>query len=346
MDTAADIRSLLQDSVLNGDDPETLRKHILAGFESELVKQNPKRKIYRLKSLSGREFYLKSFAGQSLFSRLFRFYPLLEYRAARSLEEMGLPVIHYAAWGVSRHGGFCISNGIPEAVSARQYCFETLVREPASRPLFLELLSDVTRALRRCRIAHPDYHLGNILWSMREKRLYLVDPWGIHKVFFPRRLHAVQLCLPWLELSGMVPEEELLQGVQKSGLTATLSAARDLLALAAGQYEKRRDRQWKKLSDRILSGRSKFATGVVLPEGKCMFRHTEWFAPPEKLELNPAWCRVELEDASKAREIWLHSFLRMPPEKNPPAAWLMHENGKSSLFYAEPKKTQDIFCCK
>ena len=113
--------------------------------------------------------------------------------------------------------------------------------------------------------------------------------------------------------------------------------AHRLLDLTLARYEHRIQRQKKKFAARILSGKSKFATEVVLPEGKCSFRHTAWFAPPDKLELNPEWHETGFETESESGKIWLDSFLKIPPVKNPPLARLIKPDGSSALFYDDKK---------
>ena len=106
INTAEDVRSLLLFTELNSAEPEQLRKRILAGFEVEQVKQNPKRKVYRLSCPDGSSLYLKLFAQQGRLTRGFRFYAYWEYLAARALEQQGLPVTRYLAWGRLKRGGF------------------------------------------------------------------------------------------------------------------------------------------------------------------------------------------------------------------------------------------------
>ncbi|MBO4633149.1 MAG: hypothetical protein J5858_14615, partial [Lentisphaeria bacterium] len=305
----------------------------LSGFEVVLVKQNPKRKVYRLHSPGKPELYLKLFAGQGALLSFFRFYAAGEYRAARRLELLGLPVIRYLAWGCLREGGFCLSEGIPDAVPARRYFFESLIREPWRQADFLDQLADVSAALRRHRIRHPDFHLGNILYCQLSGKLFLADPWGIHPVPFWRGIHQIELCLPWLELYGSIPEDMLLQGIQNADLASDGKAARNLLTATRARHDWLIRRHWKKLSARILSGKSKFATEVVLPEGRCSFRHTEWFAPPEKLEVNPSWKSIVYENEAESEKIWLDSFLQIPPLASPPLARLIRKDGASVLFY-------------
>ena len=337
INTPADVRSLLLYAELNGDDPAALRKRIEAGFEVDLVKQNPKRKVYRLRCPNGREMYLKLFAGPAFPQSFFRFYPQQEYQAARRLGSLGLPVIRYLAWGRLHRGGFTLSEGVPEAVSLRQYCFETLIRQPELQSGLADRLAEVIRQLIRNRIRHPDFHLGNILLSRSSGRLFLADPWGVRPVWFLLASDRLNASLPWVELSGTLSDELVLSGMVSSELARDTASAKILLEAAQARREHSLTRHRAKFNARILSGRSKFATEVTLPEGRCAFRHTEWYAPPAKFELDPAWRREVFETEEASRGIWLDSFLKTPPLKNPPLARLICLDGTSVLFFADDK---------
>lgn len=337
---ADEVRSLLLFSELICDHPEELRRRIGNGFEVELVKRNPKRRVFRLSCPDGSSLYLKLFAHQNFIQRRLYFYAENEYAAARKLEKLDLPVIRYLAWGYLKDGGFCLSEGIPEAVSCRRWFFESLIHQPAEQAEFIDLLSDLTSQLFARRIRHPDYHLGNILFSSKTRQLYLPDPWGVHPLLFGFRSkrQRIELCHPWLEIRGSVPESQLLEGIQLSGLSSSADEAEKLLDETAALHAGRLRRHRKKMDQRILSGKSKFATEIVLPEGKCAFRHTEWFEPPAVLQLSPDWHRVEYKSELESRAAWLDSFLLIPPMNNPPLARLIRDDGSSVLFFADSPK--------
>ena len=335
INSAETIRTLLLDSELNSEEPAAVRQRLEAGFRAELIKQNPKRKVFRLICPDNSEMYLKLFARQRFPFSLFRFYAAKEYRAAHTLEKMGLPMIHYLAWGHLCKGGFCLSEGVRDVRPARRYFFETLRHNPRQQRDFLNALASLTLSLCRNNVYHPDFHLGNILYSSEEKKIYLADPWGIRENLFSASRIQVRLCLPWLELRGSISEDDLLNGILSSGLAKSKMAALELLQRAEKRYIRRKQRQRKKLTARILSGKSKYATELQLPEGACAFRHTLWFTPPEKLELNPAWRKQEYDSAEASVNEWVDSFLLLPPPENPPLARLVRPDGHSVLFFAE-----------
>ena len=260
------VRSLLLFSELVCEHPEALRRRIGSGFEVELVKQNPKRKVFRLNCPDGSSLYIKLFAHQNFIQRQLYFYAENEYKAARKLERLDLPVIRYLAWGRLKDGGFCLSEGIPEAVPCRQWFFESLIHQPAERAEFIDLLADLIRQLVIGRIRHPDFHLGNILFSRKTRQLYLPDPWGVRPLLFGFRgkKQRIELCHPWLEIRGCVPEKLLLEGILASGLSSNVAEAEKLLDAAALLHAERLRRHRKKLDLRILSGKSKFATEIQI----------------------------------------------------------------------------------
>ena len=149
INSAETIRTLLLDSELNSEEPAAVRQRLEAGFRAELIKQNPKRKVFRLICPDNSEMYLKLFARQRFPFSLFRFYAAKEYRAAHTLEKMGLPMIHYLAWGHLRKGGFCLSEGVRDVRPARRYFFETLRHNPRQQRDFLNALASLTLSLCR-----------------------------------------------------------------------------------------------------------------------------------------------------------------------------------------------------
>ena len=145
--------------------------------------------------------------------------------------------------------------------------------------------------------------------------------------------YRLELCLPWVELYGSVPEDQLFTVMEEAGLARNQTEAESLLKEALELHARQVRRHRAKLDARILSGKSKYATEIELAEGRCAFRHTEWFDPPSRLEISPDWQSVRYETEAESRAVWLDSFLQIPPRKNPPLARLITSDGASVLFY-------------
>lgn len=331
---ASDIRELLLFTKLNGDGSKTADDFIRKGFEVIPVKQNPKRKIFRLVNSSGRTMFLKLFAQQRFPFSVFRFYPSREYRIARELEKNGIPVIHYLAWGKLKKGGFCISEGLPEAIPARQYFFETVRSNPALLRGFLGKLAELTGILYHKNFRHPDYHLGNILFTPAESHLFLVDPWGMRELFIRSNASKIALCTAWIELRGYISHDNLVDGILSSGLARSKIDAVELLQQAVRRYNGRAAAQWPKIARRILSGKSKFATSVQKEDGVYTWRHSLWFTPPAKTEIDPFWRKADFPSPEESEKIWLDSF-RHPSDENRPLLRVVYKDTRSALFFEQ-----------
>ena len=130
-----------------------------------------------------------------------------------------------------------------------------------------------------------------------------------------------------------MPDDQLCAGMEEAELARNGSEAESLLKEALALHARQVQRHRAKLDARILSGKSKYTTEIELADGRCAFRHTEWFDPPARLEISPDWQTVQYKTEAESRAIWLDSFLQIPPRKNPPLARLITPDGASVLFY-------------
>ena len=253
------------------------------------------------------------------------------------LKKADLPVIDYIARGKFPGGEFCISRELPSSVECRQYFFESVYGDPDLCKEFLSLLCNLIRSMKKEGIFHPDFHLGNILYSREKHALFLPDPYGL-KHSPSRKDFDLRICHPFLELCNFVPREEILSQLCRASLAADLPEAELLLENALYAFRRRRAGVYAKLKKRILSGKSKYATTVELPGGGvCSFRHTFWYSPPERLCIHPEWEKREYATAEETEKIWVDSFLAVPlPDgKDVPLARRILPSGKSVLYYAE-----------
>ena len=338
--TAQDVRELLSRASRFGEGDFKRFSSLLQGeFSVRVVKENPKRRVLRLIFPEGQEnFFLKLFRGRKFPLGLFNSYAGKEFACAKMLEKADLPVIDCIAWGKYPGGEFCISREVPSAVECRQYFFESVYGDPDLQKEFLSLLCDLICSMKKEGIFHPDFHLGNILYSREKKALFLPDPYGMKRAP-SRKDYKEKICHPFLELCNFVPVEEIRKCLCRASLAKDLPEAEELLANALCAFRHRRAGEYTKLKNRILSGKSKYATTVELPgeEGVCSFRHTLWFTPPEGgLFIHPEWVAREYVSAEESEKIWVDSFLAIPlPEKKDlPLARRLLPSGKSVLYYA------------
>ena len=226
-----DIRALVAFSKVNGENASALMKFIQSDLKVEKIKENPKRVIFRMTDEHGKVLYLKLFRKQRFPFNIFRFYAAKEYRIAKALQKASLPIVNYLAWAVRKDGGgFCVSEGIPDALSGRRYFFETARLDARKRRVFLDRLAELTCALCRAHFYHPDFHTSNFLFDTKAEKAFLVDPWGIREVFFLPEFRRLEMCFPWMELRDCLTDDEIMQGLLSSSLAKNKFAALELMA--------------------------------------------------------------------------------------------------------------------
>ena len=333
-----DIRALVAFSKVNGEDPSGLMKFLQSELEVEKIKENPKRAIFRMADEHGRVLFLKLFRKQRFPFNIFRFYAAKEYRIAKTLQKASLPIVNYLAWAVRKDGGgFCVSEGIPDALSGRRYFFETARFDARKRRVFLDRLAELTCALCKAHFYHPDFHTSNFLFDTKNEKAYLVDPWGIREVFFLPEFRRLEMCFPWMELRDCLTDDEIMQGLLSSSLAENKFAALELMERAGFLYRKQQELRWPKIRRRILSGKAKFATLEMHGNDRFFWRHTDWFTPPDKFEIDPAWEKREFPDGAEAEKIWLDSFRKYPDPK--PMLWFAHPGGSAELYFTSKSNT-------
>ncbi|MBO5723605.1 MAG: hypothetical protein J6S58_02130, partial [Lentisphaeria bacterium] len=336
--TQEDVKKLLADRMCRNEKTSARIHSILQqDFSVEVVKENPKRRVLRLVFQDEKaNLYLKLFAPAHFPFSLLPTCAEKEFRSAKALEKAALPVIDYIDCGKLDSGSFCISREVPSSVECRKYFFETVYGKPDLEKEFLSLLAQLIRSMKKAGIFHPDFHLGNILFSREKHSLFLPDPYGL--TYAPaRKDYAEKICHPLLELCNFLPQERILDALRNAGLATKKSKEKKLLNKGISAFRKRREKEYPKLKKRILGGRSKYAAKIELPEGKgtCFFRHTLWFSKPEKFTIDPAWHVMEYESIEEAEKIWVDSFLGvpLPPAEKRPEAWKILPSGKSRLYF-------------
>lgn len=327
-----DIRKLVAFARMRGEEADRVSRFMQTDFSLEKVKSNPKRSIFRMTDEHGSMLYLKLFSRQFFPFDIFRFYAAKEYRIAKALEAASVPVVRYLAWAkLENGGGFCVSEGVPHAVSGRQYFFQTALSDDRKRGVFLECIAELARGLYKNHFYHSDFHTSNILFDQEREKACLVDPWGIREVFGFMEYRKAEMCSPWMELRAYLSDDEVMQGILSSSLGKNKFDALELMDRAAKRYRKQSEMRWDRTRRRILSGKAKFTTLEMRGPDRFFWRHTEWFAPPEKLEINPAWKVRSIRNAEEARTLWLNSFREPCAEK--PLLWVVHPDDTSELYF-------------
>lgn len=333
-----DVEELFQQSQLFGEEDKIacVESFIRKGFELFEVKSNPKRKVFRLANDSGKEYYLKLFAPQRFPFNIIRNYAAKEYRIARELEGAAVPIITYCLWGKAENSCcFCFSEGIPNAVPARKFFFQGhLLKDRSLQQYFTDSLNEIIRSLHEKHFFHPDFHTGNMIFCPEEKRMLLLDPWGIHETFFRSGGAKLSLCTVWMELKDFISDDEILDHMISSGLCKKKMEALSLLEKAAKIYAKKSLARRAKLHKRLLAGHYRFSTVRNEEDGKYIWRHNFWYAEPENFVIDPAWEKIVYGSEREAEKHFLYSFDH-PAEEKIIMLMVRKKDGATELYYSE-----------
>ena len=352
-----DVEELFYNSSLSGEKVciDSVESFIRGRFELTMVKSNPKRKVFRLTDRNGRELYLKLFAPQKFPFNIIRNYAAKEYKIAKELEKASVPIIEYLLWGKSGNScSFCISEGVRNAVPARKFFFTGhLENNVQDQIFFTDSLNGIIRSLHEKHFYHPDFHTGNMIYCPEEKRMLLLDPWGIRETFFRPGRAKLSLCCVWMELKDFLSEDEILDHMIKSELCKKKMEALTLLDRAVKIYTKRSLSRRTKIHKRLLAGHYRFSTVRNQDDGKYIWRHNFWYAEPEKFEIDPLWEEKFYSDAGEAEKLFLHSFDH-PAEEKLVTLMIRNKDGSARLYYKEnpckgflcQQRTEETFSVK
>ena len=97
-----------------------------------------------------------------------------EFRAARLLEERHVPVVAHLWCGEIPDGAVLVTRALADAPTVREYAGRN-IPDAEFRRRFAEFVRDFLAT----GLDHVDMHIGNILYSTREKRFVLVDVQGV-----------------------------------------------------------------------------------------------------------------------------------------------------------------------
>ena len=329
---------LLTESRLTGEEESvsSVLSFIRTGFSLTMVKSNPKRKVFRLINDSGRVLYLKLFAPRKFPLNILRNDAAKEYNIAKELEKASIAVIEYLLWGKEKTNcTFLISEGVKEPLSAREFFFQCLInKDKENLSLFRSSLNILISSLYEKNFLHPDFHTGNVIFARQEKKMYLLDPWGIRETFFCTKKARIYLCALWRELYDFLTDDVIISDMVNASLCRKKIDGLPIFEKSRLLYEKERKRHEKKIHKRILNGHYRFSTRKEEEDGIYLWRHTFWYAPPEKFEIDPNWEKVSFASANEAEKHFLSS-IDHPAEERIVVLMIRKKTGETLLYYTD-----------
>ncbi|MHB9137994.1 MAG: hypothetical protein ACYC4Q_01170 [Victivallaceae bacterium] len=281
-------------------------------LESSLVKSNTVRSVFKIKD----DYFVKFDRPEKLLHKFrahFHCKAESEFNTAMQLERDGIPVVKYLGWGRRGCLSMIFSQAIPDAVTALEFWTREFVAGEKKHTAYLDHLAEFLKQIIHSGYFHPDFHLGNILYSPKTRQFALVDVYGVTK---PVRISVRQLERMYkivLAFKEVVCDAEMKKLIISLGVRDNAEAARQYFYSALKTEAEFMNDEWPKRRQQILGHYRKFITEIKLEGREYLLRHTpaaEPFISPGEL---PGLLQSEaLEKFTLPKEaalsLWLKSF--------------------------------------
>jgi len=279
---------------------------------NSVVKENPVRVVFKVEDL----FYVKLEQPVDFWRKLRNFFSpkaAREFAIGRALEASGVPVVKHLGWAKSGFSNMLLTEAMPDSCSVHEYWHNEIVYGNVSKKSFLDNFAEFLQIFFASGFYHPDFHLGNILYSPNTESFALVDVYGINR---PSKLSEWQIDEHnriFLELYRGLTDSEAIDFLMKVRNILTLDHAKNFWE--AGLIEKalKSERVWPKRQAQIEKNYSKFVEFLNISDNEFLVRKIPGSVPAVSLDkvpncLNGNYFDIIRLPFAEAENIWLESF--------------------------------------
>ena len=222
-------------------------------------------------------------------------------------------MVKHLGWAQCGSSNMLLTEAVPDSCSVHEYWHNEIVYGNLPKKKFLDNFAEFLKVFFASGFYHPDFHLGNILYSPSTEKFALVDVYGVSR---PNELSDKQInehSRIFLELFRGLNDAEAADFIIKVRDDLTLETARDFwkagLAGKPAQFEK----SWSKRREQIENNYSKFIEVLNISDNEFLVRKVLGTTPAVSLEMIPDCLTGNYFDimrlpCGKAEEIWLESF--------------------------------------
>lgn len=211
--------------------------------DGTLVKENPVRQVYK-----NGQFFLK--LDTRGIPRLER-----EWKSALLLENLHIQTVKHLSLLSVRRGGLLITEAWPQADSVADYYYRYIENGVESPLPFLEHFALFVKKILHSQIFHPDFHIGNVLYSRSLNAFALVDVAGVRpKTWIDRSFRHYAMERIVMELRSRLSDVQMLDLLRLADIPEP-----DFFWKQALKKEKQRlFKEWPKRCKQIWAGYAKF----------------------------------------------------------------------------------------
>ncbi len=279
---------------------------------NSIVKENPVRIVFKVEDL----FYVKLEHPLGFWQKLRNFFSpkaAREFAVGRALENAEVPVVKHLGWAKCGSQNMLLTEAMPESCSAHEYWHNEIVYGNTSKRKFLNAFAGFLKIFFNSGFYHPDFHLGNILYSPATESFALVDVYGISR---PDKLSKQQInehSRIFLELYRGLSDSEAIELI--------LQVRSDLYPESAGSFWKTEmagkavqfEKSWGKRQAQIEKNYSKFVEIFNAAGNEFLVRKVLGTTTAVDLSKIPDCLTGNYFDimrlpCSEAEELWLESF--------------------------------------
>ena len=281
-------------------------------MQNSFVKKNPVRIVYKVEDL----FFVKQEQPETFWRKLRNyFFPKAsrEFAIGKELELSGVPVVRHLGWAQNGSSNILLTEALPNSRSVLEYWYSEIVYGGTSPKKFIESFADFLKLFFISGFYHPDFHLGNILYSPSEDYFALVDVYGVTR---PDNLSKKQINRHsniFLELAQGLSDNEAVDLILKVRSELTREEALDFWEKGLVRRKEKALKNMEKRLNQIKNNYSKFIAAFKSHGNDFLVRKQPGAIPTVKISDIPACLNGNNFDvirlsAEEAVEIWEKSF--------------------------------------
>ena len=276
------------------------------------VKENPVRIVFRVDDL----FYVKMERPTGFWRKL---RSLLHPKAARefavgqALEAADVPVVRHLGWARNGSANMLLTEAMPDSRSVLEYWNSEIIYGNLEPHKFLAGFGKFLKTFFSSGFYHPDFHIGNILYSPTTENFALVDVYGISFVgkLSPKQITAHNHI--FLELWRGLSDYEAVSFITQVTNAFTPEEAQEFWQAGLKSRMARTQKDWTKRQNQILNNYAKFIEVVKTPENEFLIRKQPGPITAVDLAEIPDCLNGNNFDIirlsqDEAEELWLESF--------------------------------------
>jgi lipopolysaccharide kinase (Kdo/WaaP) family protein len=277
-----------------------------------VVKENPVRIVFKVEDL----FYVKLERPDDFWRKLRNFFSpkaAREFATGRALEASGVPVVKHLGWAKCGSSNMLLTEAMPDSSSVHDYWHNEIVYGNVSKKKFLDNFAEFLKIFFASGFYHPDFHLGNILYSPTTESFALVDVYGMSR---PHELSEHQInehTRIFLELYRGLSDSEAVDLLMNVRNDLTLGHVKSFWEAGLAAKAVRAEKTWTKRQAQIENNYSKFVEVLNISDNDFLVRKVLGVTPAVSLDkipdcLNGNYFNIIRLPYSEAEKIWLESF--------------------------------------